>query len=46
MIRDMTQKELEEYRELQNQRTDNPREMMDGDWEQLKRLQDKRFEEH
>lgn len=44
MIRDMNQKEIEEYVDLQNKRTDNPQEMMDGDWERLHDLQEKRFE--
>jgi len=44
MGRDMTQEELEKYRKLQDQRHDDPQNMLDGDWEQLAELRRKRFE--
>ncbi len=44
MIRDMSQKELEEYKKLQDHRPDNPQEMGEGEWERLRDLQEKRFE--
>jgi len=45
MVRDMTQEELEEYKDLRDQRDDNPQDMQDGDWERLSDLHEKRFEE-
>ena len=44
MVRDLTQKELEDYKDLQNQRDDNPQDMQEGDWERLAELRRKRFD--
>ena len=44
MVRDMTQKEMEEYKDLQDQKDWNPQDMQDGDWKRLSDLREKRFE--
>jgi len=44
MIRDLSDKEIEEYGDLFEFRTDFPERMTQGDWDRLNELRDKRFE--